>query len=279
MSFSKTVEKNMRGVNPPRDYLRPTKRPKFSDIALASSLPSARELARVEDSGGDISLKSNATLTMKFIGRARKRPRLYTQGTLLFYDVHRQDYLSLHEVNLLLQEEEMFPHGTDDQIMKDLIFFEIGLRFRYIGVFRNVMPGNDAARFRNLMSRQPLMGVDVTGRTNIMDLFERGQTADTVHLGLFPLDVSKNGTPKERFQFVPMMNWGKKTSKEVQAKLGGRHENAFCRCVFNQCVGMLHLGTVVRTPPHKILRNRSTAWEAERETQAQAMNLVEIIMA
>ncbi len=65
MSFSKTVEKNMRGVRPGRDYLRPTKRPKFSDIPLGGSLPSATALARVEDSGGDITLKSNATLVRK----------------------------------------------------------------------------------------------------------------------------------------------------------------------------------------------------------------------
>ena len=262
----------MRGVKPPPDFIRPTKRPKFSDVPLGSSLPTARQLAQIEDSGGDITLKSNATLTMRFIGKPRKHPRIYTQGTLFFYDNLSEDYLSLHEVNLRLREET--PPGVESETFGELVFFQVQRRFRYIGVFRNAMPGNDSQRYRNLLSRQPLMGVDVTGRTNIMDLFERGQTADTVHLGLFLVNINS----QTRLQFIPMMNWGRKVSKNVQGVLGELHPNAFARCVWDGCLGLINIGTVVRTPSHKILRNRDIAWHAENETKAQAMNLLEIIM-
>lgn len=214
---------------------------------------------------------------MKFIGKPRRKPRYYTQGTLLFYDKEVEDYLSLHEVNIHLRNQPgiFLPDPTDpDGVKAELIFFQVTQRFRFIGVFRNVMPGNDAMRYRNLMSRQPLMGVDVTGRTNIMDLFERGSTADTVHLGLFPIEFDQG----ERLQFVPLLNRGEKVGKYIQSKLGDRHENAFCRCVWDTCLGLLDIGTVVRTPAQKILRNREVAWEADNETKAQAMNLLEIIM-
>lgn len=265
----------MRGVRPPKDFLRPNKRPKFSDIPLNSSLPTRRELQRIEDSGGDITLKSNPTLTMRFIGKARRSPRYYTQGTMLFYDKETEDYMSLHEVNQALKGQGMVTHRTDDDVMKELIFFEITRRFRYIGVFRNVMPGNDAARHRNLFSRQPLMGLDVTGRTNVMDLFDSARTADTVHLGLFPWAEGE----REFFQLVPMLNSGHKVAKELYPLLGERNMNSLCRCTFDKCLGLIHIGTVIRRPAQKILRNRAIAWQANKEKEAQAMNLLEIIMA
>lgn len=283
------MHSTLSGVRPRKDprpafMAGPRKRPRFSDVGLAAGMPTAKSLARIEDSGGDIALKSNATLTMRFILKARRVPRQYTQGTYLFYDEQKEDYLSYHEVQSelsLLQIPGVMLAGN----AAILVLSAFRKRFRFLGVFRNLMPGNDG----NLTSRQPLIGVDCVGRTKCCDLFKRAQTGDTLHFALVwkheglarDARIQGNEARDFRLMLVPVLNWGRKVSKSVEnaGVLGDSYEDALGQCKHIRVLGLIHIGSTVRYPPHKTLRNRENAWKEGMEKPAQAMNLVEIILA
>ncbi|MDC3224028.1 hypothetical protein OAU26_03755 [Mariniblastus sp.] len=284
MSFGSVLNATMRAANVPQDYLRPTKRPKFFDFANNVQMPSRSDFEQIQNSGGQASLHSNETVTLRYILKPQEQKRKWVQGTLIFYGKTEQQYLSFHEVNDRLKNDTR-PVGDDGNQ-----WWNVLNNYRFIGVFRNEMPGNK----QNLNSRQALVGIDTRGRSNILDIFGTTtlQTCDTLHLFLVALlnNNPANTTDRLIWAFIPAINMGLKrgikvnpVSKTPDYYIGEQEMFGACQASLTRYAILppygahINIGTVLHAPKIPNRRNRDTAWL--HETQTNGMNHVELILA
>lgn len=273
MSLDSALRKAMGGVRPSGDLLRPNKRPRFSDVSK-SAFPSLQQLQGVQDSGGTINLQSNSTLTLRFMPKVERRGVQWTQGTFIFQLQEGKDqerrFRDLHSVNDFLLKRKYAlakePSELSDDEREDILL-AVRQECNFIGVFRNIMPDS-------LRTRQPVIGVDVFGRTNVQDLSnEHATVGDSLHLALVSVDNTDGG---HTFQFIPCLNRTFK-GREPHAQIKTGLCNGTCGGL-NVLTYML-VGTISHRPGRPKRRNRRTAWMHGRREEAQAMNLVEVILA
>ena len=137
----------------------------------------------------------------------------------------------------------------------------------FVGIFRNVMP-------HSLKTRQPVIGLDVFGRTNVQDLtLNAGKVGDALNLALTVFKKPDDNT-KIKLQLIPCLNSEFKGQKPHSII---RTDDIRGRCIGTNVAGYVHIGTVIHTPMRRKLKNRQTAWRFS--DQASAMNHVEIILA
>ena len=282
MSLDSALRKAMGGVRPSGDLLRPNKRPRFSDVSK-SAFPSLQQLQGVQDSGGTINLQSNSTLTLKFMPKPRRERIDWTQGTLIFYYKTEEKYVTLHEVNKMIgagqtefSKDEMEAIARDKEASRALLR-RFRATFNFIGIFRNVMPDS-------LGTRQPVIGLDVCGRTNVQDLTKRhAQVGDELFLALTFKEVERDVADGDRpltFHLVPCLNrnWKSAKVKPHDIIVPEEDDRAGPRCCTGKNVAAyMRIGTCSHRPNRPKRRFRESAWRDDKK--AKAMNLVEVILA